>query len=197
MGADDGSPLAPNWAARGRRAPRPSRRRAPRGGRARDDQPRRGLVTHAGQADLAAGHQALHERYEQAEAERAAATASGDPARIAKARRVRDEASATCDRVGRTLRGELAGLARTGFERTGELLAKIRTAWRAEDSAREALRRGTRDAGPLDGNAGGRGERVMPNVVALRPAGDVGAAAREVMVAAHRHLDRCTLSANM
>ncbi|MFI6792052.1 tyrosine-type recombinase/integrase [Nonomuraea sp. NPDC050383] len=36
----------------------------------------------------------------------------------------------------------------------------------------------------------------MPNVVALRPAGDVGAAAREAVVAAHRHLDRCKLSAN-
>ncbi|WP_170223265.1 hypothetical protein [Nonomuraea turkmeniaca] len=115
------------------------------------------LVTHARQADLAAEHQALHERYEQAEAELAAATASGDPARIARARRVRDEASATCDRVGRTLREELAGLAEAGFERTGELLARMRTAWRAEDTAREALRRSARDTGPLDGDADGRG----------------------------------------
>ncbi|TDC90805.1 hypothetical protein E1292_43240 [Nonomuraea deserti] len=73
------------------------------------------LVTHVRQADLAAEHQALHERYEQAEAELAAATASGDPARIAGARRVRDEASATCDRAGRTLREELAGLAEAGL----------------------------------------------------------------------------------
>ncbi|MFI6505867.1 hypothetical protein [Nonomuraea typhae] len=57
---------------------------------------------------------------------------------IATARRVRDEASATCDRIGRTLREELAGLAETGFERTSEVLATMRTAWRAEDTARGA-----------------------------------------------------------
>ncbi|MFI6505866.1 hypothetical protein [Nonomuraea typhae] len=36
----------------------------------------------------------------------------------------------------------------------------------------------------------------MANVVALRPVGDVGAAARAAVVAAPRHLDRCKLSAN-
>ncbi|MEV3986852.1 hypothetical protein [Nonomuraea sp. NPDC049758] len=115
-----------------------------------------GLVSRARQADLAAEHQALHVQYERAEAELAVATASGDPARIASARRVRDEASAACDRVGRTLREELAGLAEAGFARTGELLAKMRIAWRAEDTAREALRHSTRGAGPLDGDAYGR-----------------------------------------
>ncbi|MEV0589445.1 hypothetical protein [Nonomuraea sp. NPDC050310] len=99
-----------------------------------------GIVSHARRADLLAQHQALHQRYEQAEAELAAATASGDQVRIARARDVRDEASATCDRVGRALREEMAGLAEAGFERTGELLAKIRTAWHAEDTARQALR---------------------------------------------------------
>ncbi|MFI6909998.1 hypothetical protein ACIBKY_52680 [Nonomuraea sp. NPDC050394] len=82
--------------------------------------------------------------------------ASGDPARIARARRVREEASATCDRVGRALREEMAGLAEAGFERTGELLATMRSAWQAEDTAREALQRGPRDAGPLDGDTEGR-----------------------------------------
>ncbi|MFI6318789.1 hypothetical protein ACIBG8_14775 [Nonomuraea sp. NPDC050556] len=98
-----------------------------------------GIVSGVRVADLVSEHQALHERYEQAEAELTAATAAGDPARIASARHARDAASASCDRVGRALRREMAGLAEAGFERTGALLAQVRTAWSAEDAARDAL----------------------------------------------------------
>lgn len=104
------------------------------------------LVSRARRIDLVAEHQALHDRYDQAEAELAAATASGDSSRAARARRVRD----TCDRVGRQLREEMMGLAESGFERTGELLAQVRTAWSLEDVAREALTRSTREIGPRE-----------------------------------------------
>ncbi|MFC7585692.1 hypothetical protein ACFQYP_19565 [Nonomuraea antimicrobica] len=90
-------------------------------------------------ADLVAEHQALHERYEQAESELAAATATGDPARIASSRQARDAASAIGDRAGRALRREMAGLAEAGFERNGALLAQVCTAWSAEDAAHAAL----------------------------------------------------------
>ncbi|PRX45319.1 hypothetical protein B0I32_1485 [Nonomuraea fuscirosea] len=97
------------------------------------------IVSRVRVADLVAEHQALHEQYEQADSELAAAAAAGDPNRIASARQARDAASAVCDRVGRVLRREMAGLAEAGIERTGTLLAQVRTAWSAEDAARDAL----------------------------------------------------------
>ncbi|MFF0869952.1 hypothetical protein ACFYUV_49940 [Nonomuraea sp. NPDC003560] len=98
------------------------------------------IVSQAWLAELAAEHEALHERYQQAEAKLAAASAAGDPDQVVSARRARDQASADCDRVGRVLREEMAGLAEAGFERNGALLGQVRSAWRAEDAARAALR---------------------------------------------------------
>ncbi|MFB9207358.1 hypothetical protein ACFFV7_39655 [Nonomuraea spiralis] len=108
------------------------------------------IVSRVRVADLVAEHQALHERYEQAESELAATTAAGDPARIASGRQARDAAGAICDRVGRALRREMAGLAEAGFERTGALLAQVRTAWSSEDAAHAALAHGA-GSGPTEG----------------------------------------------
>ncbi|GAA4102830.1 hypothetical protein [Nonomuraea soli] len=116
-----------------------------------------GIVSRARHADLALAHQELLERNRRAEAELEAATAAGDPDRVAAARLARDAAWATFDRFGRDLLRESAQLLTADLERQDALLSRVRTAWSAEDAAHEALARSPGASENSEGSEGSEG----------------------------------------